>query len=289
MQGTIAQIITLVLHGNAFLQTGQLDPDFFPKNSAFTFCEYVRFVEPNKSGNREDEAILAKNPENWFKELKASGVYSLRLIYSSQNNQDISDRMSVGFIGGGGRWLIEALHPSGADYWEARWEVGNQDHPEKLIWQVAYGRIAQTSEPSQLSIRAAAVVKQELLSTLVEIEAFANKHQQYGFAKAFKLGQSALESKSPHADSYHKDISPSGFLNLESSQLLAASQAAWVFGGMGSWNDMGFSGKEQETYESLSDSLYRLLNEAFIVASNSAAPEPQKFHNVEKSWWQFWR
>jgi hypothetical protein len=38
---------------------------------------------------------------------------------------------------------------------------------------------------------------------------------------------------------------PAGLLNLSAAQLLTACRTPWVFGGMGSWNDMSFDGKEQ--------------------------------------------
>ena len=38
-----------------------------------------------------------------------------------------------------------------------------------------------------------------------------------------------------------------------------ACEAAWVFGGMGSWNDLGFQGEDQQTYERLSHRLFQLV------------------------------
>jgi hypothetical protein len=40
--------------------------------------------------------------------------------------------------------------------------------------------------------------------------------------------------------------------------LLGRARAAWVFGGMGSWNDLGFAGHTPETreYGALTDELY---------------------------------
>lgn len=58
---------------------------------------------------------------------------------------------------------------------------------------------------------------------------------------------------------------------LEAKQLLAAAQAAWVFGGMGSWNDLGFDGNDQQEYNELSDKLFSLLNQAVSNATNAAS------------------
>jgi hypothetical protein len=53
------------------------------------------------------------------------------------------------------------------------------------------------------------------------------------------------------------------------SVLISPAQAAWVFGGMGSWNDQGFDGQTQDRYERLSENLYKLLNRVIVTAANS--------------------
>ncbi|GAB3914442.1 hypothetical protein GCM10011575_44990 [Microlunatus endophyticus] len=54
---------------------------------------------------------------------------------------------------------------------------------------------------------------------------------------------------------------------------MAAGSRAWVFGGMGSWNDLGFpdEGVEQD-YEQLSSTLFAAVLTAITTATNSAAP-----------------
>jgi hypothetical protein len=58
---------------------------------------------------------------------------------------------------------------------------------------------------------------------------------------------------------------------LEAKQLLGAVQAAWVFGGMGSWNDLGFDGDDQQEYDKLSIELFLLLNQAICSAINTTS------------------
>lgn len=266
MQGPIAQVIALTIYGNSIVQGYDADIDeFFPSNSTFMFCEYVRFVDIKSNS----ETIYAENPVAWFKKLKEEGVFAFRLTYGPSGNRDISDRMSVGFIGGGGRWLIETIGPDGSDFWEARWKVGNQNHPEKLIWHVTYTRTASREKTIIHEGVENSRIKNELSDTLVEISRFAREHHLNDFANAFDTGYAALHAETPYTDLYHKDIAPEDFLDPEASQLLAASQAAWVFGGMGSWNDMGFDGEDQNEYERLSDKLYQLLNESCLIAANS--------------------
>jgi hypothetical protein len=57
--------------------------------------------------------------------------------------QNVPDRMLAGFVGGGGRWLIEAVNPPGSDDWPARWEVGDRTRADRKIWRVTYGRVSR--------------------------------------------------------------------------------------------------------------------------------------------------
>jgi predicted butyrate kinase (DUF1464 family) len=53
-------------------------------------------------------------------------------------------------------------------------------------------------------------------------------------------------------------------------QLVFSAGSAWVFGGMGSWNDVVFDKDEDnETYERLSEQLYTRINEAIIAGTTS--------------------
>lgn len=296
MQGTIAQIIALTTWGNAAISgsppAGQ--QSFYPGNSTFIFCEYVRFVDLDRNGDSWHESGYASDPDKWLDRLKKEGVYSLRISHGPSRDQqaasaNVTDRMLVGFAGGGGRWLIEAIKPTGSDYWEAQWEVGDQTRSDRKIWRVTYGRIgrnigsSQNEEPSVEGIRA------RLSRNLAEIAKFARSHQEDGFAKAFESGLSRLSSSDPYAGLYHADIAPPKLLPPYADQYLAAAQAAWVFGGMGSWNDLGFEGDEQTKYEQLSEELYLLLNQAIVAAANSNSHRsqlPQERGETKKPWWK---
>jgi hypothetical protein len=51
---------------------------------------------------------------------------------------------------------------------------------------------------------------------------------------------------------------------------LDACQSAWVFGGMGSWNDMGFEGADQKEYDHVSEQLFAALNETIQAAVDAS-------------------
>lgn len=117
-----------------------------------------------------------------------------------------------------------------------------------------------------------AVVKKDFRDALHAILRFAEREDCGGFINNFANAISAIEN--PSADiGYHKDLTLPGQLCDDAQAVLKASMSAWVFGGMGSWNDMRFDGVAQQEYESLSEILFNLLNEAIEVIAKSTVPQ----------------
>ena len=50
--------------------------------------------------------------------------------------------------------------------------------------------------------------------------------------------------------------------------ILDAAQSGWVFGGMGSWNDMAFHGEVEKEYARVSERLYSAITDAICAAAN---------------------
>ena len=67
------------------------------------------------------------------------------------------------------------------------------------------------------------------------------------------------------------DFAPESILPAEARQLLAAVHWSWVFGGMGSWNDLLFEGEDQKTYDRISERLFQAVNAAIEQAASDAA------------------
>ena len=113
------------------------------------------------------------------------------------------------------------------------------------------------------------------------------------FGEYFDRGIKALTSPPSSTKKYY-NIFPENYSSVEYHQLINACQSAWVFGGMGSWNDMGFNDNEvHKQYEELSDELFNLINLALVIASNPF-PRPSinsglASNRANKKWWQFWK
>jgi len=274
LQGPIAQAAALTIAGNARV-AGHAQRGFWPGASVFRFCKDVRFV--TLAGDRPPfvETACADDPVQWLDALACDGVRQLRLHHIAGNHPLMNDRLSSAFAGGGGRWLIETLRDDRAagtaDLWEGKWSVGDRKDPERKIWSVSYGRVETGSMPLLSDERPLVALKEDLRSALARAQSFATAKHLEGFAAAFREAGKGLSSTAPLTGRFHADIAPSSSIPLEAKQLLAAAEIGWVFGGMGSWNDLGFPGDEGKEYEALSDRLFDLMVEAISTATNAEA------------------
>jgi hypothetical protein len=179
--------------------------------------------------------------------------------------------MSAGFVGGGGQWVLAVRCQGATDYWMARWEVWNQNAPEQRIWRVTYGLVARDRAPPDPTA-GQTIVLAALESALNRIHAFSADNNCGGFTDCFaRAKQSLSERTATHG--YHKDLYCPGSLSRTSEALIDAAQSAWVFGGMGSWNDMSFDGERGREYEQVSEGLFVAVNDAISVAANESCKE----------------
>jgi hypothetical protein len=260
MQGSLAQQIALTTYGNAYL-SGVPGVDwkvFFPSNSTFSFCEYVRFVDRGVGEAGAEDTPYAAEPVAWFEKLSRNGVSRLRLACGLLPGEQYP------------RWFNEAVTPNGSDIWDARWELGDQNRPDRMIWRVTYARAKTDNLSMQPPPVDLADLQRRFAASLMASGDLARRHGMDWFAKAFDNGRAALDGKPIDAVGY--DLAPDAILTPDARRLLAAVQASWVFGGMGSWNDVGFEGADREIYLRSSQELYRALNEAVIVAANVCSP-----------------
>lgn len=268
MNGPIAQLAAITCYANAYL-SGREIPEFFPSNSTCQFCDRIGFVElePNPTGKPRARPV-ATSPDEWIHELPVREVDGVRLVFGPRNDPNISDRMSAGFVGGGHAWTMEVVRDDGqSELWASEWGVWDQQAPDRRIWRVDY-RLEATKARGPYSGRNLAVVRQAFRESLLEVKAFSERNTQGAFTGHFSEALLALEDCSADVG-YHTDIALPGQLNEDAESLMKASMRAWVFGGMGSWNDMGFEGTLQTEYENVSDRLFDVIHEAIEAAVTS--------------------
>lgn len=268
MNGPIAQLVALTCYGNASLR-GIPHDRFFPDNSTCQFCDRVDFTEVRRGLlGRARERVVAATPDEWFETLTRERTLQLQLHYQGSPAPRLDDRLSAAFVGGGGQWSLAAVTADSSSTWVARWDVWDQEAPESRLWRVTYSRTRDSRTPPQTPLELEPITT-ALRDALGEIAPFARKHDCDGFAACFEAALNALDTgTAPNA--YHRDLAPPQALPAEAAAVLLACQKAWVFGGMCSWNDMGFDGADQLEYERLSERLFQALNAAIVAAANSS-------------------
>lgn len=270
MVGTTAQLAALACQFNGHIRGLRTDA-LFLSNSTALFCEYIHFVRRRRTwlGMAEEWAVLASTPEDWLAREARSGRSAI-LTHDSIDDPRMPDRKSAGFIGGGGRWLLNLVSDGRRDVWEPRWLVGDRKAAERRIWRVSYALLAQNAAmPATLAVPDALIPV--LNQTLSQLVTFCDDNRLENFGACFRKAQDCLTADDPLALVYHKDLAPEGLLDLSARRLLAACQAAWVFGGMGSWNDLGIDGIDGSRYAALSNDLFTQINNGICSSVNSAA------------------
>lgn len=269
MNGQAAQKAALTAYANAYLQAHKVA--FGLDHPTASHCRSIEFVDVPHVGSFKGRKMLAKDPESWFAYLATNGVQHLRLHYSSASGEGLADRTSVAFSGGGGYWFIETVRPAGSALWESVWRVPS--NRGKRIWKVWY--VLSKVRPEEIQDTPCSIgdVRKELQQALVDISSFAEKHDDT--KEWVSYFQRALDALDAEVDVMTIEVFPAGCFTRDAEQLMAASRHAFVFGGMGSWNDVLFGAADeiQKEYDRVSNRLYGAICRAIVTAVNSF-PKP---------------
>jgi len=255
----------MVAVGNAALG-GRDISGFYPGDPLFQFTQSLDFLTPSDAGALKG---VAHGPADWIAKLKKRKCKGLRLhnapMPRSKKFGHIDDRLLVGMVGGGPRWLIEVVYPDHSELWEGFDRIGDKDAPDKKIWLSAYVLIgeAESAETIDTNIKAAST---DLRDALLNIEAVARAMPGAPFADIFAAARGALEGKDLP---YPLELLKFAQLKPEAERLFKAAGRGWVFGAMGSWNDITPDASMKPRYESASKTLFDALQRAVLVSANS--------------------
>lgn len=265
MNGEWAQVITLVAHGNYFLTHPEISTIELSGNSTFQFVNEVTFAH-YKSTLDPKGTKVAGNVSDWFDILRERKVKRLWNIGFSWDRADMAEHIAIGFASGV-PIAIQVDLPEGYELWYPLWKTGGA--PQKP-WFVEYRGLSfgYSHAAAQMGMED---VKVRLYNAISSVEQFARKPGvNLGFwADHFTKALRLLESEEPVLP-YHSDLLPATGFSNEAKQILAAASQAYVFGGMGSWNDLGFEKPEENNeYEEVTQTLYQAVKMSALLASNS--------------------
>jgi hypothetical protein len=250
VNGELAQLCALVSHGNAFLGGQDTDPpELFGANNTFDFVRDVRFVF---DGGRE-----VHGTSRWFDALRVGGCERMSLAIART-----TPTYAVAFVGGGD-WHIHAAGGSTPGAWYGNWAYRRDSKREP--WEIAYVTIACAGGHGNTPL---AVASARLAAALDVAEAFDRK-AEVGFVEDFVRARELLGARDP-GTKLTRDLLPEGGYGLEAQQLLGAGATAWVFGGMGWWND--FSPEDPAVgreHEQITQTLFGAVLDAIETAINA--------------------
>ena len=269
MNGELAQAIALATHGSAWLRDptrSRPPPELDRTNTTFQFVRSVSFVEKRRWRTSRQTTVAS-----WLGELAAQGVERLWLDIPAPGAHRVGglavEAHQLMAFSGAGTWQLLG----GERRWRPVWELGDPEAADQRIWDVRYEGVGASSgeRPRQPAIASSSDALADVLGVAHE---FAAAHDLDPWTEWFEDARTALVDPDP-APPYHPDLVPSGY-PLGARRLLAAATRSWVFGGMGSWNDLGFEDRDDDaTYRSVTRALYDAVLVGFVAAVNVAATD----------------
>lgn len=259
MNGELALSVVLVTYGNVYLAGGEdtAPPALIGTHPACTFVRAIEFVD--QEGN-----VRASDPAQWFALLRAAGARRLWLRPLPPTG-DLPAHVAEAFSGGVARG-IEVECEDRAELWVGAWRFGPGQR-----WSVRYGAIP-LSAPTRLEVISLERIERCLARDVEQARVFAERaalsHWSSIFAQALELLRHSSETI-PSAYLPETGFPP------RARRLIEAADRAWVFGGMGSWNDLWFPQRDlQQEYEVITAALYDAVVRAIVGAANSFGLEP---------------
>ena len=263
MNGELASVAAVAAHGSYWLTSdgNQPPPELLDTNSSLKFVRRIE-VRLGRSGILGRSKVV-HGTADWLSELKRAGVQKLYLATELPVIGDLPPHLASAFANGGG-WGLLAIG-RGVTLWTCKWTVGDQDAPDSRIWDLDATSVA--ADGVSAPTRDAQAARATLTLALREIRQFAEGSEFEDWVPWFARATALLGDSNP-VPPYHADILPDD-APLDRRQLAAGAVQAWVFGGMGSWNDgMPVDEAAQREYERVTRNLYDAVVGSLVAAVN---------------------
>ena len=212
---------------------------------------------------RGQPEILANDVLGWFSHLETDGIKYLQL--DLLNLQHLPPPYATSLFSAGGAWVIQTDQ---GKCWQSNWSFVYPRSRQAPLWKIEYWERDNASVVRDFpSIETA---YRDLQNALVEAQNFSEK-RKFGWEKWFRKALQLLHDPTP-VPPFYADLLPSTVKNIKVRQLLAGTLQAWVFGGLGSWNDVYITDSSLEMeYQQISRSLYKAVMQSVGSVINSTA------------------
>ncbi|NHK32505.1 MAG: hypothetical protein FK730_14220 [Asgard group archaeon] len=259
MNKEIFQIASLTAYANAYIKGKKVS--FEKNNPAAISYDKIKFVNELPIETHLKKVLIAKDPNSWFKYLKKNKFSRLYLRYHTSTYLQKKDRKITSSIGESNFWHILAQKKEKYDVWKSEWKAIAGD---EMAFYLLLTRNANIGEIRYPSLDTTKLFLKEILTDLV---AFTEKNKLTNWEKIFQKAIDCLNIQNSD-ELIQKDYLPVNCYSLEAKQILASCDQAWVFGGMGSWNDV-VRVQDYDLYRRLTANLYDTLCKSIVSAINS--------------------
>ena len=192
--------------------------------------------------------------EAWVERLADDGVDRLWLSVADVA-EGLPGPVSAAFVGGVPVGLL-STGSAGGRRWQAQWSGGTRVADGAEIVVANYLSEPVSFGPERVGVDAATEALDEALRRAGQ---FAGRQELPTWARVFA---DAHQQPAP-------DLFPPSWPDPDGPRLAGTALAAWVFGGMGSWNDLGFAdGEVQREYEQITADLFDAVMRACVAAVN---------------------
>jgi hypothetical protein len=231
---------------------------FWPDDPVFVFTQSCTFVDA-------DDSPRAADPNAWLERFAAAS-HGLWLSWAP------GDGPLPVWMTQSERWTITAVGDDGSDFWQDTETLGDQNAPDDKIWRTVYRRVGRDRRDPLPPPEPLTTAGQALKDALDDILAFDKSLGGNGsdvFGKSFRDARALLDA--PPGSSFDRMYFPPE-LAWAPARLFASARAAWVFGGMGAWNDQVFDGETKANFERATGALYGAICDAAATAANATFP-----------------
>ncbi|MHA1211763.1 MAG: hypothetical protein ACTSSH_04805 [Candidatus Heimdallarchaeota archaeon] len=259
MNTDIMQMSIITIYGNAILQ-GK-DVSFDKNHPGAHGYRKLKFLEDLPEDYNRSMTYLADNPNDWFKYLKDNNYTRLYLNYQTRLRRKSTKQRNEILEGGGTPWSIIAIKGSTCDIWKLKQETVSG---EGLVIYYKFAKDIEIPKIPKTTVKQAKLYLGEVFKDLIN---FCKENKLTSWENVFSKAKAYLSNENS-SELLVEGFLPENCFSIEAEQILIATDNAWVFGGMGSWNDV-VRVSDYDLYRRLTNNLYDTNCESIVAATNS--------------------
>lgn len=247
MNGELMNMIQLTLSAKYYIRTGKNEKSLNSGNQIGN----MTFVFAQQDFGKKAEAAEAASRDEWLKMLAERGAEDVKLIVIDE----IDDIDKLAFANAMPCFMF-CFYDGGITRWNKRWIFNNDSKKWDILFTESVCRDTPPGKPEFSD------VSQPMATLLERLRALAQKLGLSEFSMKFEAAQGALQANFVNGD----------MMSPANHRLLQAAVEAYVFGGMGSWNDNAKAVAEKKglskEYNNLTNDLYRGIALSCMYAVN---------------------